>query len=223
MAGPIYHTGQLIHLDALLLSERIRHTPGLSAGSHSAAWEPTASDLDRITLPLAIERSGELWWYRASAVDLSDLKEPAARSRQFWTKKFDRDYLTSLDLGKATQVVTTLGRYKEMKVPVEAVYVPALVFYAVGDRDKVYRGLKRLRSVGKKASSGYGEVQKVEVELLADNPAAFVSDWRREDGRPSRNLPVVWAQEHGAIVTSQTVGPLRPPYWRKGDSVLIAR
>lgn len=213
LGSPIYLTGEPIHLDALLAFERVRHEPGRSHGPHAVAWEPTEEE--EVSLPLAIIRSGRNWWYRASASFVED----GARSRQFWGKRFDRDHLGEIAMGKATQLVTTLGPFKDMKVPVECVHVPELVFYAVGERSRVRDGLKRMRFIGKKASQGYGLVTGLTVEVLDGTEDAFDLDVFREDHGPARNVPAEWARGCGVVVEGEMRAPLRPPYWRKAEAV----
>lgn len=210
LGSSVYATGQPLHLDALLAFDRVRHEPGASHGPHLVAWEPSTEE--EVSLPLArMEDGAGNWWYRASAVELVG----GARSRQFWAKRFDRDHLAELAMGKATQVVTTLGPLKDMKVPVETVFLPQVVWFAVGNRGRVYRGLKRLRFLGKKAGQGYGAITALSVEVVE----ASDLDWKREDGRPARNLPTAWARERGLLVEGEISAPLRPPYWRKGKMV----
>lgn len=219
LGSPLYLTGEPIHLDALLAFERVRHEPGQSHGPHVVAWEPT--EAEEVSLPLAIVRSGGNWWYRASACFI----EGGARSRQFWGKRFDRDHLGEIAMGKATQLVTTLGPFKDMKVPVECVHVSELVFYAVGERARVRDGLRRMRYIGKKASQGYGLVADLSVEALAGTEDAFELDLFREDRGPARNVPAEWARGRGVAVEGEMRAPLRPPYWRQADAVsaMVAR
>lgn len=212
LIAPLYLTGQPLHLDALLAFERVRHEPGRSSGPHSVAWEPT--EAEEVSLPLAVLHDGPRWWYRCSAA-----WPTGTGSRQFWGKRFDGQHLDMVDMGKATQVVTTLGPFKAMKVPVEAAMVPSLVFWAIGERERVKRGLKRLRFLGKKGAQGYGEVSRVEVETVDAEPTIWDLDWRREDGRPARNLPATWARERGLQVEGEITAPLRPPYWRRSEAV----
>lgn len=216
LGSPIYATGQPLHLDALLSYLRIRHEPGQSHGPHAAAWEP--GEADEPSLPLDRIRDGSRWWWRASAVEIN-----GAGSRQFWGKRFDREHLAEIAMGKATQVVTSLGPLKDMKVPVEAVFLPSLTWYAVGERSRVYDGLRRLRFLGKKGSQGYGEITSLSVERVEVDLADFASDWVRIDGgtsRPARNLPAEWSRRHGLQVDGEITAPLRPPYWRRSESVV---
>lgn len=216
LGSPVYATGQPLHLDALLAYERVRHEPGRSHGPHGVAWEP--SEAEEVPLPLDRMRDGPCWWWRASAVEIV-----GASSRQFWAKRFDREHLGEIAMGKATQVVTSLGPLKDMKVPVEAVFVPSLTWYAVGERSRVHDGLRRLRFLGKKGSQGYGEITSLSVARISDVELPdFASDWLRIEAgaaRPARNLPASWARTHGLKVDGEITAPLRPPYWRRAEAV----
>lgn len=224
LGAPLYGTGQPWHIDALLMFMRISVSSG-TPGPHSVAWEPDPHDAPG--LPLARMRHGDRWWYRASAVF-----PPPGTSTNSWTKRFRRDRTDLLAMGKATQIVTTLGRYKDMRVPVEEVALSRLEFYAVGQRRPVWRLAKRITHLGKKGSQGYGVVARWKIESLGvdgewhaeigpgfrpADPATFDLDYRRADGGPARNLPVEFCRERGIAVASRLPAPLRPPYWIRDE------
>lgn len=104
----------------------------------------------------------------------------------------------------------------------EVVMLPSVTWYAVGERDRVYRGLKRLKYLGKKGAQGYGLVTSLTVEKVASDPADWTLDWCRVDEearvcRPARNVPAEWARVRGLRVEGEMTAPLRPPYWRKAE------
>lgn len=206
LSSPVVGTDP-IHLDALVASVMI-HTCGMKArDNHGVGWEPR----DNLPLPLARYHWGEFWWYRASAVWPN-----GEGSRVSWVKRWEREYEDLLDLGKATQVVTSLGRYKEAHVPMELVYVPELVFFAVGDLGDMKHFCKKVKFVGKKSNQGYGFVEEVTIRALDIDMDGYTMDWCTEAGRPARNMPVGFCEETGLNLIGKRLAPYRPPYWRVG-------
>lgn len=207
MAAPIVSTGHMIHLDAMLAWIRTKHAP--QTGPKPVAWEPD----ECVSLPLAVMRDGDDWWYRASAVRLED----GATSRAAWSKKWDKDHEDLLDLGRASQLTLKLGRNKEARVPIELIYVPRLVFYAVGEYRRVKKLINRVTHVGAKASQGYGLIASMTIDKLDMDPD-FDLDWKTIDDRPARNLPIGFAERRGLVIDRVVTAPLRPPYWRLLDA-----
>lgn len=205
MASPIVARGDMIHLDAILAYARHRRSPQRVREDPSITWEPEHC----VPLPLVVMRWGPFKWYRASAVALD-----GARSQGSWSKKWDKDDEHLLDLGNATQLTLQLGRFKEAHVPLELVFMPRLEFHAVGHRDSVRRLIKLVDSVGPKRSQGYGRIDGFEIERVADPAPDWDRDWRTEDNRPARHLPVGFASLRGLTHQAEKEAPLMPPYWR---------
>jgi CRISPR type IV-associated protein Csf3 len=204
LRSPIYGTGHAIHLDSLMAFVAV-HIAGYFNSSHPIGWEPDEPP----PLPLAIERHNDLWWYRASAF----LPEGPAH-RQQWTKKFDRDHLDYLDLGKATKVTTAGGPWRERFVPIEAIAVNEVEFYAVGNYRKVSSMCRRIKHIGKRGTMGFGYVRSFEICALDEPLETFDRDWRNPDNTPARNLPHDWAESKGLITAGIKRAPILPPYWR---------
>ncbi len=204
MAAPVVFSGGPIHFDSLLSWVKIHRQPSTTA-ELDAGQEPC----ECVTLPLLRMRHGSAWWFRASAV-----VPLGVSSQQFWSKKFEHQHEDMLDMGKATQVPLTMGRFKETMGRLETVWMPELVFYAVGFRKNVNRLAKHITHIGKKASQGFGRVVEMKIETLPDPIDSFTSDWKTSDGQPARNLPVEFARNHGLAIEKTCEAPVTPPYWR---------
>ena len=201
--SPVVFSGRPIHLDALLAFVAI-HVAGYAKIPYEGR-EPSVP----ARLPLARMEFDEFWWYRASAV-----YPPESVSRQTWVKRFDDEHLDRLDLGRATRVDVACGQYRGYRVPIEAILVPTLRFWAVGDRRRVWSLARRLRHIGKKPAQGYGRIAACRVEVLPNDPAEFNCDWRAEANTPARNLPVGFAESKGLDYCGTMPAPVGPPYWR---------
>jgi CRISPR type IV-associated protein Csf3 len=206
MGAPIYNTGFGIHFDSLISYVAV-HVAGYYNASHPVGWEP--DDADICPLPLARMHYGGRWWYRASV-----FYPEGVASRLNWARKFDTEHTDFLVLGKARKVTTAGGKWKDSFVPVEAVFVPTVEFWAVGDFRKVVALARRVRHIGKRGTQGYGVVRDMEVVALDTSLAAFTRDWRHEDATPARNLPVEFCTANGLVVRGTKVAPITPPYWR---------
>jgi CRISPR type IV-associated protein Csf3 len=228
MGAPLISTGQPWHLDGILLQTRISVGQG-TPGPHPIAWEPDPETAPK--LPFAILRFGGRWWYRCSAVF-----PPPGSATNSWTKRFRRDRVDLLAMGKATQIVTTLGPYKDMRVPVEEVALDRLVWYAVGNRRDLWRLIKRTYHVGKKPAQGYGAIRRWTIESMgqdgewyAEEPrdfrpadaVGFDLDFRRPDGGPARNVPFDLCAELGIEAQGSLPASLIPPYWIRDERHLV--
>jgi len=210
MGAPIYNTGFGIHFDSLISYVAV-HVAGYWNDAHPVGWEPR--DEDVCALPLMRVKHGGRWWYRASC-----FYPEGVVSRLNWARKFDRENTDLLDLGKARKVTTSGGTWKDSFVPVEAVFVPEVEFWAVGAFRKVKALARRVKNIGKRGTQGYGVVRDFEITVVDQPDNVFDRDWRLPDGRPARNMPMDYCQKIGLTVSGSKVAPITPPYWRVTES-----
>jgi CRISPR type IV-associated protein Csf3 len=211
LKSPVYHTGYGIHFDSLLSFIAI-HVAGYFNPAQPMGWEPNNKSMP--SLPLAKmhyrDKNGKYyWWYRASKYD-----PKGVISRQYWAKKFDRVNTDVLDLGRATKIGTSCGTNKDYFVPVEAISQSKAVFYVVGNFARVRTLARRIKYIGKKASSGYGVVKDFEMDRIDCDLESFALDWRTPDNKPARNLPFGYAQDMHLDAPAMSIAPILPPYWR---------
>jgi len=103
------------------------------------------------------------------------------------------------------------GRWMERRIPFKSTLVTELGGYCVGDPAEIARLLQNVSHIGKKRSSGFGEVLQWHIE-----PAIMKSplDCIIRDGKLIKPLPMDAAREHGIKVD----GPVyqigwTPPQW----------
>lgn len=210
LTSPVAFNGSPIHFDALLAFAKV-HCCGRSSGSHPSGWEPDKT----VDLPLRRINTPDGWFYRASA-----WWPEGARSRQFWTKKWEQQSEDLLSMGNASQIVVTQGCYKEFCIPFEAIHATQAVFYCVGQRSRINRLLKKLHHIGCDAASGWGALDSNQPFVIDDidcQEDVFDLDYRSGDA-PARNLPVTFCDLHGIDSSCRKIAPLTPPYWRVKES-----
>jgi len=201
-----------LHLDAIVAAVRMSTASSADLKIRPRSFSITDEPEDyRVPLPFAKQRYKGLSWYRASAAILDGVP-----GIQFWTKKWDREHEDYLSRDGARTVTLTNAALREYKVPLMTISASEAIFYAVGNRRKLYNSLRRIRgrSIGKKGSQGYGRVREVEVTELPGDWQQFDSDWRTEDGMPARVLPVEWWLDQGGKPLPTRRAPIMPPYWR---------
>lgn len=208
MSSPVIYSGQPIHLDSLLAFVVQR-----GGGRFGHDEEPPPDYWVR--LPLAVMEHDGHRWYRGSAW-WPGIDEESSRQR--WAGKWDRDHEHWIDTSKAKTVTLTNGPLKESFVPMQAVTVPEIVFYAVGDFVHVRQLARRVLAIGKKASQGYGRVSKCLIQRVTEDvDGDWDLDWIADDGCPARNVPASFWREHVGEPQWVDRQPISVPYWRKLD------
>lgn len=185
-------TGDLpIHLDALL---------AWSVVHNAMDWEedPFSCQND-----LPLERVHGVW--KASRLFF----EPGPNVREMATKKYE---ITSMAKhkehvwdGGVDKPSGKSGRFKGFLIYRDARWHRRAVAWCVGDRDEVTKLLANIHHVGKSGRTGFGEVDKIDVEPASAEEKEF---WKL------RNLPVSLSKE---ALNSATYGRalvnIEAPYW----------
>lgn len=206
--SPVVMTGP-IHLDGLLASQMVWCCGNRSTNLGVCGEEPS----ECIHLPLARMYYRGDSWYRASALIPSGISSIA-----HWNKRWDAENEDYLDVTKSGKVERTNGHYREYHVPMQIISMDSARFFCYGHRDKIRALLKRLGAIGKKTSSGYGRIARIEVSSMDGDEDTFTLDWKTTDGKPARNLPVEFCKEQNLIHPTTFRAPIEPPYWRVRES-----
>jgi len=186
--------GNDIHLDSLLGAALLQDLPApVFFPAHSAAVIP---------IPLALLWQSEgglpLW----AATPLWPVGE-AFIGREYWHKRYPSD---RADLSLKRAALTSAGRWKEYRTPVNAVTGNAVAGICVGVQSEVERLLTLITHVGKKGSIGYGRVGRWGVSAIP-----------LEEGRQScligRPLPVSCPLASGLQGRFEPRLGWTPPYW----------
>lgn len=127
----------------------------------------------------------------------------SVQAREYWHKRYPSH---RADFGSKMAAVTTAGRWKEYRVPLNAVRSDKLKSVAIGNKAEIVRLLGYVSHIGKKGSAGYGRVARWIVDdLPVDNALDLVL--------AAKSVPV----ECAAMMDLQgKYSPLKgwtPPYW----------
>lgn len=148
---------------------------------------------EEIVVPdLPLQRRGEGDdWYWACSFACGEVKREEVL---YWHKRLDQaDAEEYVDFGKRRgSIDVKSGHYKAYRMPLIAILVPTLTWYAVGDPGEVTGLLSRVTHIGKKRSQGYGRLAGWKVERWS------------EDLSHLRAIP----DPDGQVETG-----IRPPYW----------
>lgn len=195
-----------IHLDGLLMAAVARRD----------ALPPLMTQGDVLTakpLEIPIARSECCRYYLAS----TSFGEVRARETRYIQRRFPLQEAIAMGGASLKRVATNAGACKAFRIPVEAVHVPQLTWWAVGDAEEVRELLGWVTRVGRRRAVGEGEVRDWTVVELDDVWPGFPV--LTEDGRPLRNLPL----EHAGIGEhTPRFARLVPPYWSRVDEEACA-
>jgi len=170
----------------------LRHMPRIletCGGSRHAGYINGGHRL--IPIPIARERIGDWLIPRCSSPIL-----PAPASE--WTQRFARPMVTDHDLiAERRKINTSSGPNKSCLLPLRSRLVEKIVWFAVAETDSskghglrkngkprgaasplscIKRRLKKINTIGSKASQGHGVVSRWEVELVDDDWSWFAKD-----------------------------------------------
>lgn len=184
-SGVYYDPAEPLTLDGILAAASARH---------HVHGEPPARDEEPFDIPLPLlrwERAGTWGWHASALFPDGDTLE----SLTFWRKRLRQN---RIELTEGSPNLTN-GVYRDWNMPLPLLLCRSMVAYAMGERGKVLRELRRsIRWLGKKRAHGRGRVIGIEAETIGE-------DWSiAKDGVMTRWMP----RGDG----TRLVRP-RPPYW----------
>jgi len=146
---PVIHAEKdRTHLDGVLTFAALTtHPVASSYESHTAVVIPLPLDLAWVS------PNGKPLWACSPLVPIG----AGVDSREYWHKRYPTH---RAEFGDRLNAVTTAGRWKEYRVPVNAQSVDRLVAHAVGNAPEVEKLLSVVTHIGKKGSMGYGRVAR---------------------------------------------------------------
>ena len=154
-------------------------------------------------MPLPIE----VLWQSPQGVPLwatSDmLPDDIVQAREYWHKRYPSH---RSDFGSKMNAVTTAGRWKEYRVPLNSVRSKTMRCIAIGNRDEVSRLLGFVSHIGKKGSAGYGRVAQWQGDIFdPSDPIGLVL--------AAKSVPVDYAQIKEISGKYSPLCGWTPPYW----------
>ena len=191
LVTPILHAEQeRTHLDGILSSAAMTNHPVASAYDQAAV----------IPLPLElvwVSPAGLPLWGCTPLIPVGD----GLATREYWHKRYPSH---RAEFGDKINAVTTAGRWKEYRVPVQAQHITRLHALAIGNAEELETLLSVITHIGKKSSIGYGRVARWTVTPGTHTVADVLA---------LRSVPVAYydgAQPVGVLALHRG---WTPPYW----------
>lgn len=104
-------------------------------------------------------------------------------AREYWHKRYPSH---RAEFGQKLAAVTTAGRWKEYRVPLNAVRANRLRSVVIGNKEEIERLLTFVSHIGKKGAAGYGRVsswivtEKDDADMLLEGkaiPVEYAAFW----------------------------------------------
>lgn len=202
-----------IALDGLLAAElwAAQKAANRDAGTdHIRALEQ--EDLPDLDLPLARCHPPEGPWHWAATCAHPD--QPGDRlDVHTWTGRVDHRALEQMATALPKTVSARQGRYRARRMPLLVTPCSSVTWHAVGDPEAITQLLHDVRSIGKKRSSGEGQVLGWDVTPAPDLDPVTAAHLH-PDGTLGRPTPPACLPTLGHQVEGGGFGRagIRPPY-----------
>lgn len=121
-------------------------------------------------------------------------------------KRPDYDYLNSLN-EKPKKYTVGSGEFKAYKITYRVQNIKKIYFYARGRKETIDELLKDLKFIGKKTSIGFGEVEKIETEIIDNDKSVFL-----DKNTPSRPISLKNYKINNNRIAYYNA---KVPYWDK--------
>lgn len=165
---------------------------------------PQPSELD---LPLARCTLGTPDWHWAATCSHPQ-PSPPGTDVHYWTATFDHAYDQEVTTDART-VSDRQGRYRAHRMPLITTICAEVTWRALGNLETIADLLTPLASIGKKRSSGNGQVRRWHITPI--DATAFNAAHLHPDGTLGRPTPARCVPAHVDSLATGTAG-LRPPY-----------
>lgn len=199
--GPIAMPYHPVALDSLLMA-----AAALRDNIPPVDWLDAPTE---IAIPVAQERGIYLATTAVYRVAESD--------RHWLNRRFPIEEAQAMGNDRLKRVMLSTGPTKSYRLPLEVVYLvdAKIEWWCVGDREAIAELLCLVACLGKKRSTGKGEVAAWTVEECEEWPGFPVV----RDGEPLRALPLDWPGVSADAERGYRV--LAPPYfqrWREEEA-----
>lgn len=164
---------------------------------------PVASDYDQaavIPLPLDlawVSAAGQPLWCCTPLTPAA----PSLAAREYLHKRYPAH---RAEFGQRLNAVTTAGRWKEYRLPLNARGVTRIQARCLGHAEELRRLLEVVTHIGKKGSLGYGRVARWTVEEAAHDPADILA---------ARAVPIDYYAGRSPVGILVPLQGWTPPYW----------
>lgn len=201
-----------IALDGLLASE-VWSRQKASCRDRGVNYVRAMERVDPPDLDLPLARCAPALgpWHWAATCALPD-SEPERVDVRSWTGRVDARDLEQVASALPKTVSARQGRYRARRMPLLVTPCATVTWRAVGDVDAIRDLVEPIVSIGKKRSSGEGQVLRWEVEL-AEDLDEFAAGHLHQDGTLGRPCPMVCREKAGDVVDGGLGrAGVRPPY-----------
>jgi hypothetical protein len=198
-------------LDALLEYALSPYHPG-SVPRHAVDRSLPPPPMGAIPIPILRRRLGP--WVVGCCSD-PIVGVPAADYHEHVHKRLATEEAALLAPESRLVVSTTNSWTKSYRIPIRRRAVGAVCWFAVGDRRKLLRAVRRVRALGKKVSIGNGRVAGWSVERAAHDYSWF-APWPDDPTKLvlMRTLPVgPWVPWDNLVGYRRDFCGIAPPYW----------
>jgi CRISPR type IV-associated protein Csf3 len=188
--GIVMYPNYPIHVDSLIavvLAEEAKLDPVTRDGR--------PIDID---LPLKKWTIDDNWGWCASVLFIEGASFEAVG---YWRKRFRQERFSGIGSQKVNLIQ---GIFRDYNTPLPVIVCRFLVAYVVGDAERVFKILRKIRYIGHKRNIGYGRVIGLSIEDMDEDYSI------EREGRTQRFLP-----DRNGIKFVRT----RPPYWNNFDRV----
>ena len=195
LATPYVPAGsdQSVHLDGILSQAVLTAHPCAPQFNGQACIVPLPIEI------LWLSAQGLPLWAASDMLPDGDTNQ----AREYWHKRYPSH---RADFGTKLSATTTAGRWKEYRVPLNAVRTDKLRAVAVGNKAEIERLLSFVSHLGKKGSAGYGRVAQWGVsDLPVENALDLILS--------AKAVPVDYAVESEISGIYNPLKGWTPPYW----------
>lgn len=129
-----------------------------------------------------------------------------------WTGRVDHRALEQVTTALPKTISGRQGRYRTRRMPLLVTPCPSVTWHAIGDPDKITEILQEILTIGKKRSTGEGQVLNWEV-TATPNTAHATAAHLHPDGSLGRPTPPACLTAIGPVQTGgYGRAGIRPPY-----------
>lgn len=160
-----------------------------------------------ISMPLCLGEIGGHKIYRSSSPILSDTRH---ERHEFFARRFGVEFSSLLHEKEQTQIAVGNSDYKSYRLPLQVRSVDRVAWFCVSDGAEMRRWCKRIKSIGKKRSIGYGKVSRWIVTTI-EHDYSWIA-WSGTGMVLMRPMPLNKQTKtyQGAL---QSFAACQPPYW----------
>lgn len=185
----------------------------LQWGAYVLDGKPRVLDQDpvlRYELPLKKMCSDKPWWFWSASFAQYNIIQ---RSVYHANRSFpmERKNLLSSKI-KSINVAATNTR--STRIPLPAILVDKIVWYCVGNKDKIELLLREVKHIGRKHTRGLGQVNKWIVEPFDKNWSII-----GPNNRLMRAVPYQFMDKQHERSMFPIVSGIRPPYWHPDNKI----